>query len=288
MPSRVSGIAGSCSTTSTAPLDEKTPQRPRRVRPERLQALQRLLRPSRRRCPARPPRREARPLRRRPRLGVQDGRRRVLHPVHARTRTPRPSSRAPPARSRTTAPASRSALPTGSVLFPSEASTAAEALQRSDQRMYANKQGGRTSASRAVQPGSHARAVRVPPGPRRPSRRRGTTRGSSGGRARTAAQPRSRASGSPRALHDVGKMAIPAAILEKPGPLSEHERQFLRPAHDHRSADPARGAGSVAALRRRALEPRAHRREGLPRRPRGKRDPARRPASSSSATHSTP
>jgi putative nucleotidyltransferase with HDIG domain len=29
------------------------------------------------------------------------------------------------------------------------------------------------------------------------------------------------------ALHDVGKMAIPAAILEKPGPLSEHERQFL-------------------------------------------------------------
>jgi putative nucleotidyltransferase with HDIG domain len=29
------------------------------------------------------------------------------------------------------------------------------------------------------------------------------------------------------ALHDVGKMAIPAAILEKPGPLSEHERAFL-------------------------------------------------------------
>jgi two-component system cell cycle response regulator len=25
----------------------------------------------------------------------------------------------------------------------------------------------------------------------------------------------------------VGKMAIPAAILEKPGPLSEHEREFL-------------------------------------------------------------
>jgi putative nucleotidyltransferase with HDIG domain len=29
------------------------------------------------------------------------------------------------------------------------------------------------------------------------------------------------------ALHDVGKMAIPAAILEKPGPLSTHEREFL-------------------------------------------------------------
>jgi putative nucleotidyltransferase with HDIG domain len=29
------------------------------------------------------------------------------------------------------------------------------------------------------------------------------------------------------ALHDVGKMALPAAILEKRGPLSEHERQFV-------------------------------------------------------------
>jgi putative nucleotidyltransferase with HDIG domain len=29
------------------------------------------------------------------------------------------------------------------------------------------------------------------------------------------------------ALHDVGKMAIPEAILEKPGPLTEHERLFV-------------------------------------------------------------
>jgi len=29
------------------------------------------------------------------------------------------------------------------------------------------------------------------------------------------------------ALHDVGKMAIPEAILEKRGPLTEHERQFV-------------------------------------------------------------
>ena len=29
------------------------------------------------------------------------------------------------------------------------------------------------------------------------------------------------------ALHDVGKMAIPEAILEKPGPLTEHERVFV-------------------------------------------------------------
>jgi HD-GYP domain-containing protein (c-di-GMP phosphodiesterase class II) len=28
-------------------------------------------------------------------------------------------------------------------------------------------------------------------------------------------------------LHDVGKMAIPAAILEKRGPLTEHEQQFM-------------------------------------------------------------
>jgi len=39
---------------------------------------------------------------------------------------------------------------------------------------------------------------------------------------------RSRAPGFAAALHDVGKMAIPDAILEKPGPLSADEWKFLR------------------------------------------------------------
>ena len=51
---------------------------------------------------------------------------------------------------------------------------------------------------RAVQPGSHARTVRVPSGPRTPSGRRRTTRGGSGSRTRNCPQPRSRACGSPR------------------------------------------------------------------------------------------
>jgi two-component system, cell cycle response regulator len=114
----------------------------------------------------------------------------------------------------------------GMVLLPSEASTATEALQRSDQRMYANKQSGRKSAAEQssqvlmralsechpdiedhlVGVAQLAEAVAVEL--RLPA--------AEVTRVRLAA-----------ALHDVGKMAIPAAILEKPGALSEHERQFL-------------------------------------------------------------
>jgi diguanylate cyclase (GGDEF)-like protein/putative nucleotidyltransferase with HDIG domain len=114
----------------------------------------------------------------------------------------------------------------GLVLIPSEAATATEALQRSDQRMYANKATGRKSAAEQssqvlmralsechpdleghlVGVARLAEAVAVELG--LPS--------DEVLRVRLAA-----------ALHDVGKMAIPAAILEKPGPLSEHEREFL-------------------------------------------------------------
>jgi two-component system, cell cycle response regulator len=114
----------------------------------------------------------------------------------------------------------------GRVHVPSEASTATEALQRSDQRMYANKQSGRKSAAEQssqvlmralsechpdlehhlVGVAQLAEAVAVEL----------ELPAAEVARIRLAA-----------ALHDVGKMAIPAAILEKPGPLSEHEREFL-------------------------------------------------------------
>ena len=114
----------------------------------------------------------------------------------------------------------------GLVLLPSEAATATEALQRSDQRMYANKQSGRKSAAeqssqvlmRALSechPDLEEHLVGVAQLAEGVAVELGLPT-SEVVRVRLAA-----------ALHDVGKMAIPAAILEKPGPLSEHERAFL-------------------------------------------------------------
>ncbi|MEX2210857.1 MAG: diguanylate cyclase [Gaiellaceae bacterium] len=115
----------------------------------------------------------------------------------------------------------------GAVRLPAEGATPAEALRLADQRMYAHKLGARASAGaqssslllrvlseRHPQLGDHvagvadlaesvARALDLPP--------------EEVLRARIAAE-----------LHDVGKMAIPDAILDKPGPLSEEEWTFVR------------------------------------------------------------
>jgi putative nucleotidyltransferase with HDIG domain len=114
----------------------------------------------------------------------------------------------------------------GSVRLPAEASSPSDALRLADQRMYADKRGGRPSASEqsslvllralsechpklddhvlgvaelaeavAVKLGlSEAEVVRVRLG---------------------------------AGLHDIGKMAIPAAILEKRGPLTDDEWRFV-------------------------------------------------------------
>ena len=78
-------------------------------------------------------------------------------------------------------------------------------------------------------------------------------------------------------LHDVGKMAVPDAILAKPGPLDEGELELHPPAHRRRRADPAGRAGARARRAARALQPRALRRHRLPRPARRRGDPARRP-----------
>jgi diguanylate cyclase (GGDEF)-like protein/putative nucleotidyltransferase with HDIG domain len=114
----------------------------------------------------------------------------------------------------------------GRTVLPAEAATPTEALQLADQRMYVNKQGGRMSASEqsskvlmralsechpqlddhllGVAELAEALAIELGLLPAEVVR------------VRLAA-----------ALHDVGKMAIPEAILEKRGPLTEHERQFV-------------------------------------------------------------
>ena len=114
----------------------------------------------------------------------------------------------------------------GRVLLPAEASTPSEALRLSDQRMYANKQGARKSATeQSSQVLMRALSECHPElddhllGVAQLAEALALELGLPAAevvRVRLAA-----------ALHDVGKMAIPAAILEKPGPLSEHERQFV-------------------------------------------------------------
>ena len=78
-------------------------------------------------------------------------------------------------------------------------------------------------------------------------------------------------------LHDVGKVAIPDAILAKPGPLTDERVGVHPPPHADRRADHRRRTGARAASRALvALQPRALGRRRLPRRPGGRGDPARR------------
>ena len=88
-------------------------------------------------------------------------------------------------------------------------------------------------------------------------------------------------------LHDVGKIAIPDAILEKPGPLDETEWAFMRRhtligeriLHGRARAAPRGPAG--------ALQPRALGRRRLPRRPARARRSRSAPAWWRCATPST-
>jgi diguanylate cyclase (GGDEF)-like protein len=119
-------------------------------------------------------------------------------------------------------------LPTcGVVLLPREASEAAVALRIADQRLYANRQGGRRSASRqstdvllsalserSPELGSHLHDVAELAG--QVAARMGMSAADIDHLLQAAE------------LHDVGKMAIPDAILKKPGPLDQEEWAFIR------------------------------------------------------------
>ncbi len=115
----------------------------------------------------------------------------------------------------------------GAALMPEEAGTAVDALKVADRRMYAEKGGGRLSAGR------HSRDVLL----RRLSERQPDLHIHLEGVAELAIQV-GRELGMPgeeldelaRAaeLHDIGKVAIPDEILEKKGPLDDHEWSFIR------------------------------------------------------------
>ena len=115
----------------------------------------------------------------------------------------------------------------GAVLLPKEATDAAAALRIADQRLYAGKatdsrSAGRQSADvllqalheRSPELGSHLHDVAML------AREVGQRLGMNGEELDEIAQAAE--------LHDVGKMAIPDAILKKPGPLDHEEWEFIR------------------------------------------------------------
>jgi two-component system cell cycle response regulator len=115
----------------------------------------------------------------------------------------------------------------GSVLLPDEACDATSALVVADDRMYANKGGGRASARQqtrdvvlrvmaARHPGLDEHGGAVALQARSVGQRMGLDSGQLDDLERAAE------------LHDIGKIAIPDAILNKPGPLNEEEWRFIR------------------------------------------------------------
>ena len=115
----------------------------------------------------------------------------------------------------------------GWITLPDEAGEADEALRVADQRMYQQKQRSRVSA------GEQSSGVLL-----RALTERHPKLGAHVSGVAELSQAVARRMGLPDteieqarlagALHDVGKMAVPDAILEKPGPLTEDEWQFLR------------------------------------------------------------
>jgi two-component system cell cycle response regulator len=137
----------------------------------------------------------------------------------------------------------------GSAEIPGEAANRSNALQLADQRMYADKD------SRRPSPGGEVEAVLV-----RILQQRSPALSIHGDAvaelATAVARELSMSPGEIVALrrvaelHDIGKMAIPDAILNKPGPLTEEEWAYMR-QHTilgERIVSAARSLGSMAKL----------------------------------------
>ena len=142
----------------------------------------------------------------------------------------------------------------GAIVLPVEADEPVEALRIADQRMYANKHAGRTSAGRQSKDvllralierdpglGTHAETVAL-----------AVATAEALGLSSDEVEHVRHAS----ELHDVGKVAIPDAILGKPGPLTEEEWAFVRrhPVIGERIILAAPALARVAALVRSSHE----------------------------------
>ena len=142
----------------------------------------------------------------------------------------------------------------GAITLPLEATDPIEALRIADQRMYANKHAGRASAGRQSKAvllralaerdpglGTHVETVAL-----------AVATAEALGLTAEAVEHVRHAS----ELHDVGKVAIPDAILNKPGPLTEEEWAFVRrhPVIGERIILAAPALARVAALVRSSHE----------------------------------
>jgi diguanylate cyclase (GGDEF)-like protein len=115
----------------------------------------------------------------------------------------------------------------GAIVLPREASDAAGALRIADQRMYAQKHAGRMSA------GNQSKEVLL-----RALSERNPELGNHLNGVADLAEATARLLGlaafeveqvrHAAELHDVGKVAVPDEILNKPGPLDEREWEFIR------------------------------------------------------------
>jgi diguanylate cyclase (GGDEF)-like protein len=115
----------------------------------------------------------------------------------------------------------------GTVLLPAEATDSTEALRIADQRMYAQKTSGRPTASRqSTDVLVRALAERHPD----LGEHTGGVTALAGDVARRLGLDAELVERICHAaeLHDVGKVAIPDAILTKPGPLTAEETAFMR------------------------------------------------------------
>ena len=126
----------------------------------------------------------------------------------------------------------------GVAWIPSEAATESQALSLADERLYANK-AGRSSTSRQVTDVLlqvlTEQSTSLDEHVERVSEFAGALATALGQPELEVQQIRLAAK-----LHDIGKTAVPAAILDKPGPLDEREWEFI---HRH----PAIGARIVSA-----------------------------------------
>jgi diguanylate cyclase (GGDEF)-like protein len=115
----------------------------------------------------------------------------------------------------------------GSIVLPRETPHAEEALRIADQRMYANKNAGRVSAGRqATDVVIKILAERYPD---LAEHLDGVTELTAIVARKLALPPDEQVTLLQAAsLHDVGKVAIPDAILNKPGPLEPDEWDFIR------------------------------------------------------------